>query len=843
MIDRFLLDSKALDPATCKLHFYQLTKLYPHITTERLLLVARLIEYCQIKETESPDALKNTKYLIANDLMTELLISNLPIQVEIQKCLGADFLKKPLIKKNRLRHIITSFIKTQNALPDKKTSATSLDDLKSDEQIILPIHPIRDLYLKKPYKELKAPSSQETLEEHKEFIESNKALLPETILDFIHLCTQSIIKKGNQFSLIELHKINRLIDTIMINPLIDIDVLINEILPPVILKHIDSPQNSQFNQLIASLRLIAKQQIEHSHSEEYLINHLRLLCDKYKEIYSPRRQILLLKKQQEITDKSPKKDLSRAYEIKKQTLYPARLDRHKIKIYSNTYDDDTLSSGAFYDMKKAIEQAEKFICIASWNNSLTGDLRMGKTLACLLEDAAKRNVKVYILIWNHIHPNKQNTIKKNYARILSTESPNIFYKKSNRNDDFLDTRCYSHHQKIFLTEKTTFICGMDFVPKTVDSKEHSGTYGYFWHDASVQAQGSIILDVFETFNARWRSQPQECMLYNSDIESRKLLTEHHYYLQSLYEQKERTTTHEQSIQFLVSLSKNDYQSPLRMWPLHKDYTNEIHKTILKMIQEAKNYIFISNQYFISQYIGHEFSPNGISTALIDRVLTAHRNQEPFHVYLTLPLHEKKNALTDRSLARKEWKTIEYMISEINKKTKNKSINYLTITQLDSINKLNEHHQIYVHSKFLFTPDGIIIGSANFNERSLSGERDSEAMLHIRGYTAEQAEFRDSILEEYYGTNTLFELKKQGVSHVLGETKAQDIIQSSIDERFYKTLSKTPASHQDDLPGTAQPWGLIARKELMQGKKPPRIPGSESILVASINHLGYNKYTR
>jgi phosphatidylserine/phosphatidylglycerophosphate/cardiolipin synthase-like enzyme len=503
--------------------------------------------------------------------------------------------------------------------------------------------------------------------------------------------------------------------------------------------------------------------------------------------------------------------------------------------------------------------AEKFICISSWHNSLTKDLGMGKTLGELLVEAGKRGTKIYILIWDHCQSNKQSDIKQNLDYLKSVDSSNIFYKKSTRTNDFLNMKFLSHHQKILLTEKTIFINGMDFVPKAIDTREHLSLKGNRWHDVGSQAQGSIILDVFEMFDARWRSQVRNCMLHNSDSVARESLREHLCYLEEKISRSKLTDKIEdnsqESIQLLVSLSRSDYQSPHRMWPFKSDYTNEIHAAIFKSINKSKDYIFIANQYFIGQYTGHESSPNKISQALIHRILKAHHNHENFHVYFMLPsMPGHIEAVSTNHILRKQWKTIEYVISEINNITGNKAAQYITFTELGAMDETEEHYyQIYVHSKILFTPNEIYIGSANFNERSLAGNRDSETMLHIKGYHIEQAEFRYSIIEEFYGEEVLKKLQMENTLDNLGSKNAQKIILDNIDTRlknlnpsakiFEEKLKITPKKMSAELLGFAYPWGLIPRKKLMLGEKPPRVPEHESIKVSFINKLGCSNFTR
>ena len=63
--------------------------------------------------------------------------------------------------------------------------------------------------------------------------------------------------------------------------------------------------------------------------------------------------------------------------------------------------------------------------------------------------------------------------------------------------------------------------------------------------------------------------------------------------------------------------------------------------------------------------------------------------------------------------------------------------------------------IYVHSKFLVVDDSLaILGSANINQRSLAGSRDTEIAVSVnqpsKGSSGEVASFRLRVMEEHLG---------------------------------------------------------------------------------------------
>ncbi|GFY00684.1 phospholipase [Trichonephila clavipes] len=56
----------------------------------------------------------------------------------------------------------------------------------------------------------------------------------------------------------------------------------------------------------------------------------------------------------------------------------------------------------------------------------------------------------------------------------------------------------------------------------------------------------------------------------------------------------------------------------------KTMEHSIHTAYLDVIRNAKHYIYIENQFFISQSAGHRDVLNGIGEALFQRILLAHK---------------------------------------------------------------------------------------------------------------------------------------------------------------------------------------------------------------------------
>lgn len=165
--------------------------------------------------------------------------------------------------------------------------------------------------------------------------------------------------------------------------------------------------------------------------------------------------------------------------------------------------------------------------------------------------------------------------------------------------------------------------------------------------------------------------------------------------------------------------------------------------------------------------------NPIGEAIAKRIESAIHDGLPFHVYMVLPVHPEGtlntlNIMTqlhltmqslifgtdslvnrirrailasklreEKSLGAKEARAIvaKYSTQELISKTKSEWTDYLTLLNLRSWQTLDKRpvtEQIYVHSKLLIADDRVaILGSANINDRSQLGDRDSELAIMVR----------------------------------------------------------------------------------------------------------------
>ncbi|RID76674.1 hypothetical protein BRARA_B03637 [Brassica rapa] len=193
----------------------------------------------------------------------------------------------------------------------------------------------------------------------------------------------------------------------------------------------------------------------------------------------------------------------------------------------------------------------------------------------------------------------------------------------------------------------------------------------------------------------------------------------------------------------------------------------IQDAYINAIRRAKHFIYIENQYFLGSSFGwssrdvniNEINalhliPKEISLKIVSKIEAGER----FSVYVVIPLWPEGKPGSASVQAILDWqrRTMEMMYTDVVIALRKKGLDanprdYLTFFCLGNreVNKAGEYSppekpaansdyaraqesrrfMIYVHSKMMIVDDEyIIIGSANINQRSMDGGRDSEIAM-------------------------------------------------------------------------------------------------------------------
>ncbi len=244
--------------------------------------------------------------------------------------------------------------------------------------------------------------------------------------------------------------------------------------------------------------------------------------------------------------------------------------------------------------------------------------------------------------------------------------------------------------------------------------------------------------------------------------------------------------------------RTTWEKGLKKWCCqHQD---NILDAMINCIHSADNYIYIETQFFISSFgkwgrkpdpihgkgatvthvdsdkIGNENNgiKNWIAQALAMRIAHHIKGNTPFHVYMVVPVHPE-GMVSDEPTWKQHWMALvtikhgsDSLINRIKralvdqKRDPEEWTQYLTLLNMRNhgatvqyardpktfdedfsheIGRFVVTEQIYIHSKLLIVDDAVaIVGSANTNDRSLTGNGDTEIAAVV--VDTEGVELRD-----------------------------------------------------------------------------------------------------
>uniref|UniRef100_A0A3Q2UVI5 Phospholipase n=1 Tax=Haplochromis burtoni TaxID=8153 RepID=A0A3Q2UVI5_HAPBU len=493
-------------------------------------------------------------------------------------------------------------------------------------------------------------------------------------------------------------------------------------------------------------------------------------------------------------------------------------------------------SGYFADLADALEQAKEEIFITDWWLSPEVFLKRPATnyywrLDEILKRKAEMGVKVCVLLYKEVEM-ALGINSEHSKRTLMNMHPNI---KVMRHPDHVSSVVFlwAHHEKMVAIDQTVaFVGGLDLafgrwddsqyhltdlgLTETTDGQDpHDLTgntklwlgkdYNNFikrdwvqldrpfednidrttvprmpWRDLSAAFHGKAARDVARHFIQRWNFTKIFKIKYKDDF--------YPYLLP-----KSHSTA--DSLPFTVPGSKKAKVQVLRSADRWSTGTCEssIHNAYIDTINKSEHYIYIENQFFIScsdQKTVH----NGIGDAIVNRILRAYREKKKYRVYVVVPLLPGfegdistggGNAIqailhfTYRTMCRGEFSILSRLM-------KDQWTEYITLCGLRTHAQLSESpvtELIYVHSKTLIADDRCyIIGSANINDRSMLGSRDSELAVFV-----EDEERVPSIMggEEYQAGPLTLALRKECFRVLVGAASDPSInIDDPISDEFF-----------------------------------------------------------
>uniref|UniRef100_A0AAY4AP71 Phospholipase n=1 Tax=Denticeps clupeoides TaxID=299321 RepID=A0AAY4AP71_9TELE len=231
----------------------------------------------------------------------------------------------------------------------------------------------------------------------------------------------------------------------------------------------------------------------------------------------------------------------------------------------------------------------------------------------------------------------------------------------------------------------------------------------------------------------------------------------------------------------------------------KYHEESIHTAYVQVIAKSKHFIYIENQFFISCADNRQVY-NKIGDAIVERIIRAHKENKRYRVYVVTPLLPGfegdittggGNAL--QAVMHFNYRTMnrgDYsIISQLKKEMDDQWMNYISFASLRTHAELEGRlmtELIYVHSKMLIADDNtVIIGSANINDRSMLGKRDSEVAVIV-----EDTETVPSVMdgEDYQAGKFALQLRLECFKIILGAFTDPSIeVTDPVSDRFYKEV--------------------------------------------------------
>ncbi|PIL22872.1 hypothetical protein GSI_15568 [Ganoderma sinense ZZ0214-1] len=435
----------------------------------------------------------------------------------------------------------------------------------------------------------------------------------------------------------------------------------------------------------------------------------------------------------------------------------------------------------FWNLSRAILLARETIQIHDW--WLSPELQMRRPhkdkyrLDNLLEMKAREGVKIYIILYQEVSSRTTPTDSHYAKQRLTSLHPNIMVQRSPSHFQ-TGTFYWAHHEKLCVIDQAiAFMGGLDHCFGRWDTPQHvliddpdlnsetsehiwpgkdysNPRVGDFhtlhkpfddmydrgkvprmpWHDVSMQVVGQPARDLARHFVQRWN----HLLRIKNHTRAMPFLLPPPEFKPGELAHMGLTGTCE--LQICRSAGPWSMGTPERI-------EQSIQNAYLKAIQLSEHFVYIENQFFITSTVVNDVKiENRIGDAIVHRIIRAHREGTPWKCCIVIPLlpgfsfpvdHGDASAI--RIIIECQNRTICRGPNSIFGRLRKEGIdpdNYIAVFSLRNWGKLRGDvlttEQVYIHGKVCIVDDRLaIIGSANINERSQRGDRDSEIAAVIR----------------------------------------------------------------------------------------------------------------
>ena len=444
-----------------------------------------------------------------------------------------------------------------------------------------------------------------------------------------------------------------------------------------------------------------------------------------------------------------------------------------------------------WNVSRAISMAKDVIYIHDW--WLSPELYMRRPAAIsqkwrldrLLQRKAREGVKVFVIMYRNI--NSAIPIDSEYTKFsLLDLHHNVFVQRS-PNQFRQNTFFWAHHEKICIVDHmVAFVGGIDLCFGRWDTPQHSVVddklTGFEASEAPKDADHCQLWPGKDYSNPRVQDfyaleKPYEEMYDRAKVPR---MPWHDIHMQIVGQPARDLTRHfVQRWNYILRQRKPTRPTPFLLpppdfqpadlealglngtcevqilrsacwWslgtPNHTEHS--IMNAYIKTIEQSEHFVYIENQFFISSCeVEGTRVENHIGDALVERIVRASQRREDWRAVIVIPLMpgfqntvDQQDGTSIRLIMQCQYRSICRGEASIFGRVRAQGIepeDYIQFYSLRSWGRIGPTkqlvtEQLYIHAKCMVVDDRVaIIGSANINERSMLGSRDSECAAIVR----------------------------------------------------------------------------------------------------------------
>ena len=240
--------------------------------------------------------------------------------------------------------------------------------------------------------------------------------------------------------------------------------------------------------------------------------------------------------------------------------------------------------------------------------------------------------------------------------------------------------------------------------------------------------------------------------------------------------------------------------------------NSILQGYYQLIDNAQHYLYIENQFFVSrafneeeraecEYALSDVVENLIAYHIRKRIERAYYKKEKFRVFIFIPLlpgfagePESSGTLhiilkhTYAGISRNHGMSIIEQLYKIMGDEWKNYIGFYSLRGHGLVKGEPKTELIYIHSKLMIVDDTtVILGSANINDRSMLGTRDSEYAVIIKEKTSRKTKMDG---KDYQAANFAYTFRVNLFAEHLGVDPKNSILADPLSDEFLHLVQNT-----------------------------------------------------